>query len=105
MLGGSVAPPSSHFMSPKGMLHKLFSFTMALFHDWKMYGAKKENGDIETKLTHCSGPLLSYVLTHDEPTQTNTVCTHALDCLFLCAIQTKQGGYECYHIATCQVIT
>ena len=30
---------------------------------------------------------------------------HALDCLFLCTIQTKQGGYECYHIPTCQVIT
>ena len=54
---------------------------------------------------HCSMPLLSYVLTHDEPTLTNTVCMHALDCLFLCAIQTKQGGYECYHIPTCQVIT
>ena len=36
----------------KGMLHKLFSFTTALMHDWKMYGAKKENGDIEIKLTH-----------------------------------------------------
>ena len=35
----------------KGMLHKLFSFTTALMHDWKMYGAKKENGDIEIKLT------------------------------------------------------
>ena len=34
------------------MLHKLFSFTTALMHDWKMYGAKKENGDIEIKLTH-----------------------------------------------------
>ena len=30
----------------KGMLHKLFSFTTALMHEWKMYGAKKENGDI-----------------------------------------------------------
>ena len=29
----------------------------------------------------------------------------ALDCLFLCTIQIKQGGYECYHIPTCQVIT
>ena len=37
---------------PKGMLHKFFSFTTALLHDWKMYGAKKENGDIEIKLTH-----------------------------------------------------
>ena len=37
---------------PKGMLYKLFSFTTALLHDWKMYGAKKENGDIEIKLTH-----------------------------------------------------
>ena len=35
-----------------GMLHKLFSFTTALMHDWKMYGAKKENDDIEIKLTH-----------------------------------------------------
>ena len=36
----------------KGMVHKVFSFTTALLHDWKMYGAKKENGDIEIKLTH-----------------------------------------------------
>ena len=36
----------------KGMLHKLFSFTTALLHDWKLYGAKKENGDIQIKLTH-----------------------------------------------------
>ena len=54
---------------------------------------------------HCSVPLLSYVLTHDKPTLANTVCVHALDCIFLCAIQTKQGGYECYHIPTHQVIT
>ena len=36
----------------KGMLHKLFSFRTAFVHDWKMYQAKKENGDIEIKLTH-----------------------------------------------------
>ena len=36
----------------KGMLHKLYSFTTALLQDWKMYGTKKENGDIEIKLTH-----------------------------------------------------
>ena len=36
----------------KGMLHKLFIFTTALLHDWKMNGEKKENGDIEIKLTH-----------------------------------------------------
>ena len=36
----------------KGMLHKLFSFIAALLHDWKMHGTKKENGDIEIKLTH-----------------------------------------------------
>ena len=36
----------------KGMLHELFSFTTPLMHDWKMYGAKKENGDIDIKLTH-----------------------------------------------------
>ena len=34
----------------KGMLHKLFSFTTALLHDWKMYGTKKENGDIENEV-------------------------------------------------------
>ena len=54
---------------------------------------------------HCSMPFLSYVLTHNEPTLTNTVCVHALDCLFLHNVQTKQGGYECYHIPTHQVIT
>ena len=35
-----------------GMLLKLFSFTTALIHDWKRYGAKKENSNIEIKLTH-----------------------------------------------------
>ena len=35
-----------------GMLHKIFTFTTALMHDWKMYGTKKENGNIEIKLTH-----------------------------------------------------
>ena len=40
---------------------------------------------------HCSMPLLSFVLTHNEPTLTNTVHAHALDCLFLCSIQTNQG--------------
>ena len=54
---------------------------------------------------HCSMPLLSYVLAHNEPTLTNTVHTHALDCLFQFAAQTKQGGYECYHIPSHQVIT
>ena len=34
------------------MLQKLFSFTTALLHNWKIYGAKKESGDIEIKLTH-----------------------------------------------------
>ena len=38
---------------------------------------------------HCSMPLHSYVLTHDEPTLTNTVCMHALDCLFFYAVQAK----------------
>ena len=47
---------------------------------------------------HCPRPLLSYVLTHNEPTLTNMVCMQALDCLFLCAVHNKQGGYECYHI-------
>ena len=30
----------------KGIMHKLFSFTTALMHNWKMYGARKENGHI-----------------------------------------------------------
>ena len=34
------------------MLHKLFSFTTALMHDWEMYGTKKKNGDIGIKLMH-----------------------------------------------------
>ena len=50
-------------------------------------------------------PLLSYILTHDELALTNTAHVHALDCLFLCTVHTKQGGYECYHIPACQVIT
>ena len=54
---------------------------------------------------HCSVPLLSYVLTHNDPTLTNTVHMHVLDCLFLSTIQTKQDVYECYHIPTHQVIT
>ena len=54
---------------------------------------------------HCSMPLLSYILTHDEPTLTNTAHVCALDCLFIRTIHTKQGGYDCYHIPTCQVIT
>ena len=36
---------------PDGMLHKLFSFTTVLMHDWKMYGTKKKNSGIEIKLT------------------------------------------------------
>ena len=54
---------------------------------------------------HCSVPLLSYILTHDEPTLTNMVHVHALDCLFLHTVHSKQGGYECFHIPTHQVIT
>ena len=50
-------------------------------------------------------PLLSYVLAHNEPTLTNTAWACALDCLVLCAMHMEQGGYECYHIPTCQVIT
>ena len=73
----------SNYFSPRGILHHV----------------KLDNKK------HCSGPLLSYGLAHDEPTLTNTVHVHALGCLFLCTIQTKQGGYECYHIPSCQVIT
>ena len=50
-------------------------------------------------------PLLGYVLTHVKSSLTNTFYAHALDCLFLHTIHNNQGGYECYHIPTHQVIT
>ena len=40
---------------------------------------------------HCFMPLLTYVLTHDEPTLTNMAWACALDCLFLCAMHTKKA--------------
>ena len=73
----------SNYFSPRGSLHHVKL-------DYK---------------NHCSVPVLSYVLAHGELALTNTACVHALDCLFLCAIHMKQGGYECYHIPTHQVIT
>ena len=54
---------------------------------------------------HCSMPFLSYILAYDEPTLTNTAHTHPLDSVFLCAIHTKQGEYECYHSPIHQVNT
>ena len=52
----------------KGMMHKLFSFTTALMHDWKMYGAKEENGDTEIKLTqnHFEPIVFDRVLRFDD---------------------------------------
>ena len=35
-----------------GKMHKLFNFTTAPMHYWKMYGTRKENSDIEIKLTN-----------------------------------------------------
>ena len=72
----------SNYFSPRGILHHV------------KLNYKK----------HCSVPLLIYVLTHNEPILTSTLCMCALYCLFLHTIQTKQGGYECYHIRTCQAI-
>ena len=54
---------------------------------------------------HCLVPTLSYVLAHEEPKLSNTNRARALDCIYLRAVQNKQGGYECYHIPTRQVIT
>ena len=82
----------NHF-SAKGSCSNFFSLREILHHVKLDY--KK----------HCSVPLLSYILAHDEPTLTNTAHACALDCLFLCTIHTKQGGYECYHIPTREVIT
>ena len=52
----------------KGMLHKLFSFATPRLHDWKMYGAKKENEDIEIKLTYknCEAIVFDGVLRFDD---------------------------------------
>ena len=44
----------------KGMMPKLFSFATVLLLDWKMYGAKKENGDIEIKVTHEHFKLIEF---------------------------------------------
>ena len=85
--------PKSNYFPAKGGSSNYFSLREILHHVKLDY--KK----------HCSVSLLSYVLAHDKSTPTNPVCMHALDCLFLCAVQNKQGGYECYHIPTCQVIT
>ena len=42
-----------------GCCISVFSLATALMHNLKMYGAKKENGDIEIKLTdHNFEPLL-----------------------------------------------
>ena len=82
-----------NYFSTKGGWSNYFSLR-EIFHHVKLYYKK-----------HCSVPLLRYVLTHNEPTLTNTACACALDCLFLHTIQNKHGGYECYHIPTCQVIT
>ena len=81
-----------NYFPTKGGCSKYFSLREILHHVKLDY--KK----------HCSVPLLSYILIHNEQTLTNTVHMHPLDCLFLCAVQTKQGGYECYHIHTHQVI-
>ena len=82
-----------NYFPTKGGCSKYFSLREILHHAKLNYK------------THCSMPLLSYVLAHDEPTLTNTACACALDCLFLHAVHMKQGGYECYHIPACQVIT
>ena len=51
-----------------GMLHKLFSLTTALMHDWKMYGIKKENGDLEIQLSqkHFEPIVFDRVLRFDD---------------------------------------
>ena len=41
---------------------------------------------------HCSVSLLSYVLSHNKPTLTNTACAHALDCLFYMLSTTNRVG-------------
>ena len=74
------------------MLHKLSSLTTDLLHDWKMYGAKKENGDIEIKLTH----------QHFEPTVFDRVLRFD-DAILLGAwikILTKNLNLEGAHTAT-----
>ena len=52
----------------KALLHKLFSFTTAPMHDWKIYGARKENSDIEIKVTpqHFEPIVFDRVLRFDD---------------------------------------
>ena len=54
---------------------------------------------------HCKIPMLSYVLAHNEPKQTNSMSPRALDCLYISPVENTQGGHECYHIQTRSFIT
>ena len=54
---------------------------------------------------HCRYAFGTYVQAHDEPLHMNTNQARALDCLYLRALGTHQGGHECWHIATNKVIT
>ena len=54
---------------------------------------------------HCSVPLLSYILTHNEPTLTQHYLCTCIGLSSLHAMHTKQDRYECCHIPTRQVIT
>ena len=45
------------------------------------------------------------ILHHVKLDYKNTAHVHTLDCLFLCTVHMKKGGYDCYHIPTCQIIT
>ena len=48
---GQLSKRVSTMKVTDGMMHKLFNFTTAPLHNWKMYGTRKENSDIKIKLT------------------------------------------------------
>ena len=89
MLHGNGDCRKLKYIPVKGVYSNCFNL-MEILHHIKLDNKK-----------HCSTHLLSYVLTHDGTTLTNTAHACALDCLFLCTVHTKQAGYECFHINTC----
>jgi hypothetical protein len=61
----------------------------------------QENTDYER---HCEYHIGEYVLAHDEPKRTNTNAPRALDCIYLRALDSTQGGHELLHLQTYSVI-
>jgi hypothetical protein len=61
----------------------------------------QENIDYER---HCEYHIGEYVLAHAKPKRTNTNAPRALDCIYLCALDSIQEGHELLHLQTNGVI-